>query len=254
MARRDAAKGSPSLAVTASWDSQLGLQQEPVQCCTTLGCPGTGESSPALQANMQHQSSISAVQDLFLSTCSHLFCNDNKSTSVRGQSCLARVTISHWAHATLSSPPSDSQELEAVPIPLFLALLRHHRPAGDVRRVQPLVLALDEMDGVDNLVRRGQTDRQTDRQTLRGWAQSLGFNMFPIDLCLDLLTAQYLGNIAGCSERVLPPVAVTILPTRPLFSWPRPKCGPIILDLRLPCIAAVAMHAAQLATSKERQV
>lgn len=26
----DAAKGSPSLAVTASWDSQLGLQQEPV--------------------------------------------------------------------------------------------------------------------------------------------------------------------------------------------------------------------------------
>lgn len=82
---------------------------------------------------MQHLSSISAVQDLCLSTCSHLFRNDNKSTSVRGNHAWQRRTISHWAHATLCNPPSDkSQELEAVPIPLFLALLRHHRPAGDV--------------------------------------------------------------------------------------------------------------------------
>ncbi|UKZ59145.1 uncharacterized protein TrAtP1_000463 [Trichoderma atroviride] len=258
MARRDAAKGSPSLAVTASWDSQLGLQQEPVQCCTTLGCPGTGESSPALQANMQHQSSISAVQDLFLSTCSHLFCNDNKSTSVRGQSCLARVTISHWAHATLSSPPSDSQELEAVPIPLFLALLRHHRPAGDVQTDATRLGTEPRLQHVPN--------RPLSRPAVPLRFHGVGSSPAPCRWLAILpqasavrrlttgTTAQYLGNIAGCSERVLPPVAVTILPTRPLFSWPRPKCGPIILDLRLPCIAAVAMHAAQLATSKERQV
>lgn len=102
-----------------------------LQYDSTLGCPGTGESSPALQANMQHASSVSAVQDLFLLLAhSDLFCNDNTSTPVRGDHAWQRRTIrrtGHTRHFPTHHPTRAKNR--AVPIPLFLALLRHHRPS-----------------------------------------------------------------------------------------------------------------------------